>query len=287
MSANLHREGSLEDVGGRPVLHLSGPRLTRSFETLVEKCETQGGIERYITGLSFKASVFQETFHRERLHTLDDTTFLGVCAFMAPVRRRIGPWFEQAGITTVRRLISDLIDGAADTTTADQRIDAFCSAFPADRKHRWVRDLAAEILHNSLPEQYPLMTRWIWDRAANTGVLREIWHGENIDHVTLDIPDGHQTFIVLREELSQFLSDNGVFRDMLFYVDLLCAQIYADYVCEQGGTYLRTDFASEHDPMQYTRRMLGLDGVDAETGRTRTRDASGRPVTVALSRMRH
>ena len=31
------------------------------------------------------------------------------------------------------------------------------------RQHRFLRDLAAEILHNTLPEHYPLMTRWVWD----------------------------------------------------------------------------------------------------------------------------
>ena len=287
MAFRANSDASTDDVGNRPVLHLSGPRLTRSFEALVEKSETQGGIERYITGLRFKASVFQEAFTPERIGALDENTFLGLCAFMAPVRRRIGPWFDQAGVATARELLSALTDGAEDTTTADRRIAAFCAAFPSDRKHRWVRDLAAEVLHYTLPEQYPLMTRWVWDSAANTGVLREIWHGENVDHVTLDVPDGHQTFLVLREELSQFLSDNGVFRDMLFYVDLLCAQVYADYICEQGGTFLRTDFASEHDAMQYTRRMLGLDGVDAETGRTRTRDAAGQPVTLAVPQTQH
>ncbi len=50
---------------------------------------------------------------------------------------------------------------------------------------------------------------------------------------------------MLREELSQFLSDNGIFRDMLWYVDLLQAQIYGDYINAQGGAYLKTDFSAE------------------------------------------
>ncbi len=125
---------------------------------------------------------------------------------------------------------------------------------------RFVRDLAAELLHNCYPEHYPLMQRWVWDNRANTGVLREIWHGDNVDHMLIDVPDGYETFLILREELSQFLSDNGVFRDMLWYVDLLTAQVYADYINEQGGAFLRTDFASEGDPLEHTRRILGLDG---------------------------
>ena len=80
---------------------------------------------------------------------------------------------------------------------------------------------------------------------------------------------------MLREELSGFLSSNGVFRDVPFYVDLLCAQVYAEYICEQGGAFLRTDFAAEMGTTRFARRMLGLDGVDPTTGRTRVKLANG------------
>ena len=58
-------------------------------------------------------------------------------------------------------------------------------SFPEDRDHRFMRDFAAELLHNVYPEHYPLMQRWVWDAKQNTGVLREIWHdaaaGDNVD----------------------------------------------------------------------------------------------------------
>jgi hypothetical protein len=175
--------------------------------------------------------------------------------------------------------VTALLDGASDTATADARLDEFCDRFPRDKRHRWVRDLAAELLHYTDPERYPLMCRWVWDARANTGVLREIWHGDNLDHRVIDVPDGYETFLVLREELSQFLSENGVFRDVVFYVDLLCAQVYADYISAQGGSYLRADFSSPGDPLAYTRRLLGLDGINARTGRSRFKAADGgRPV---------
>ena len=119
------------------------------------------------------------------------------------------------------------------------------------------------------------MCRWVWDRRANTGVIREIWHGENVDHITIPVGDGYGTYLMLREELSQFLSDEGVFRDVLQYVDILCAQAYAQYICEQGGSYLRADFSAPEDPMQHTRRLLGLDGVKPRSGRTRLKSISG------------
>ncbi|MND05497.1 hypothetical protein D3C83_263220 [compost metagenome] len=50
--------------------------------------------------------------------------------------------------------------------------------------------------------------------------------------------------------------------------------MYADYIGERGGTYLRADFATPEDPMLHTRRILGLDGMDGE-GRTRLKAADG------------
>jgi len=259
----------------RPVLHLSGPKLTERFQTLISGSENDGGIERYVAAVSLKVSLFKEVLADGKSRDLDIEDFKRLCAFMAPVRRRISPWLDTVGYKTLQKGISDLLQDSTDTTTTDSRIHAFCQLFPEDKKHRWVRDLAAELLHYSDPERYPLMTRWIWDAKANTGVLREIWHGENVDAMVIDADDNFETFLVLREELSQFLSDNGVFRDTLYYSDLLCAQIYADYICSQGGSFLRTDFSAEEDPMQYTRRMLGLDGIKARSAQTRLKDIDG------------
>lgn len=270
---------------GRPVLHLDGPKLKAALEAIIARAEDQGGVESFVKGVAFKSDVFKELFSKEKIADLDLDTFLGAAAFMAPVRRRVGPWLEETGtdgFETLKSAISDLMDEAANTAEADDAIRRFCERFPDGKKFRWVRDLAAEILHYSQPEFYPLMSRWVWDSVANTGVIREIWHDPNIDHMTLDVDDGYQTFLVLREELSQFLSDNGIFRDMPFYVDVLCAQVYGNYICEQGGSYLRTDFSAAEDPLQYTRRMLGLDGIDPETGRTRAKGISGRPIVLDI-----
>jgi len=44
----------------RPVLDLSGPKLRRAFENLVESAEHTGGVERYVGALALKASLFEE-----------------------------------------------------------------------------------------------------------------------------------------------------------------------------------------------------------------------------------
>ena len=265
------QKASVPVAPDRPRLELSGPRLRRAVESLVAGADTHGGIERYLDALKLKSAVFREALGADAPGPgrLDIESFRPLCAFMPTVRRRIVPWLEEPAYSTLRAALERLLEPARDTSGTDERMAQFCAVFPQDDRHRWTRDLAAELLHNLDPERFPLMTRWVWDREANTGVLREIWYGPDVDHTTIAVPDGYETFLVLREEIAQFLATNGVFRDVMQMVDLVCAQVYAEYICEQGGSYLRADFSAPEDSMQHTRRLLGLDGVRAADGRAR------------------
>lgn len=262
---------SVPAAPARPQLDLSGPRLRRALESLVEGADVLGGVERYADAIKLKSAVFREALGDDALAAgrLDVEALRPLCAFMPTVRRRVTPWLEEPAFGTLRAAILDLLAPTNDTSGTDARIRRFCASFPQDDGHRWTRDFAAELLHNLDPERFPLMTRWVWDAEANTGVLREIWHGPDVDHTTIRVQDDYETFLVLREELAQFLATNGVFRDVPQMVDMLCAQVYAHYICEQGGSYLRADFSAPEDPMQHTRRMLGLDGVRSGDGRAR------------------
>lgn len=258
----------------RPHLDLSGPRLESALTRLASGCEPHGGLERYVEALKLKSSLFSQALDQDPA-ALEPDTLKQLCAFMATVRRRIGPWLEEPSFNELRGALVELLAARADTKTTDARIEAFCGGFADASEHRWIRDLAAEVLHNVDPERFPLMTRWIWDAGTNTGVIREIWHAPDVDHIRIGVTDSYDTFLVLREELSQYLAGKGFFRDVTWYVDLLCAQVYAEYISEQGGSYLRTDFAAEEDPVQHTRRLLGLDGVRAGSGRTRLKTIDG------------
>ncbi len=262
-------------------LELSGPRLSESLARLVAGAESQGGIERYVEALKLKGQLFRDAFGGGGgPEALEPDVFKGLCPFMPTVRRRIARWLERPAYDALREDIAALVAGIDDPAATDSRLAAFGARLDQDAGQRWVRDLAAELLHNIAPERYPLMNRWVWDAGQNTGVIREIWHAENPDHMRIDVPDGYETFLTLREELSTYLAQNGFFRDMLQYVDLLCAQIYAEYICEQGSSYLRTDFSAEQDPLEYTRRLLGLDGVKAGSGRTRLKTIDGSAVVI-------
>ncbi len=275
LSTLFSKKATLPASAALPVLALSGPVLADSFKAMVAGSEKLGGVERYIAALKLKHTLFDEALGTGEIDTMTEETFAGLCAFMATVRRRVSAHLYGENFIAIKAALADLLANMKNTSTVDARMDAFCACFPIDKKHRWVRDLAAEILHNVDPARYPLMTRWMWDRTANTGVIRETWHGDDVDGSTLNIPDTHATFVALRADLGGWLSENGVFVDTVYYVDLLCAQIYANYICAQGGTYLRADFSSPQDPMQYSRRLLGLDGIKQGSSKTRLKAEDG------------
>ncbi len=276
----------------RPVLHLSGPKLRAALERLIGASERLGGVERFAEAVRLKSEVFQDRLADGRAAILSRAHFDEIVPLMATVRRRVAPLIDVRAWEATHAAIATLLDRAHDTTNTDVRVAAFESTLRAgfssplagevarsagvgeekraDQRRagntRFLRDLAAELLHNTYPEHYPLMCRWVWDAKPNSGVLREIWHdphgaGDETDGVVIDIADTYEAFLMLREELSQFLSENGVFRDMLWHVDLVCAQAYGDYINAQGGAWLKTDFGSESDPLEHSRRILGLDRV--------------------------
>ncbi|MBS0232239.1 MAG: hypothetical protein JSR99_02000 [Proteobacteria bacterium] len=275
MAASVTISGSQNEA--RPTLELSGEKLRLAVEALIHACDDIGGVERFAAAVRLKSEVFQERLAAGAVERLELSAFEELVPLMATVRTRVGALVEQQGWTNVRNALIDLLADANVPNTGDRRIAQFCKRFPGGKETRFVRDFAAEVLHNVYPELYPLMTRWTWDAKVNTGVLREIWYGDNVDHILIDVPDNQETFICLREELSQFLADNGIFRDMLWYVDLLCAQVYGDYINAQGGAYLRSDFSSAPDPLEQTRRILGLDRVGRTVARGKLLDAVAEP----------
>ncbi len=276
LSIRSAKTPSAPDIA-RPNLDLSAEALREALSGLVKGAEEQGGIERFVEALALKSQLFKEVFGAGKPSM---EGFLNASAFMPTVRRRLVPYLDSKGFERIAHAVAALLDGLQ-PGNCDQRIGEFCAHFPQNGEHRFVRDLAAEILHNLDSERYPLMTRWVWDRKSNTGVLREIWFAEDVDCITIEVDDGYGTFLMLREELAQFLTANGIYRDIPAYIDLLCAQVYAQYICTRGGTYLRAEFAAPEDPMAHVRRLLGLDGVSAGSSRTRLKAIDGTAYRIA------
>ena len=124
----------------RPQLELSGPKLGLALETLVGRADELGGIEAFVEALKAKSALFRLSLDKEL--TLKD--FRTLCAHMATVRRRIGAYAQPDAFASVKKHVEELFSGG---DSLDARIGRFCARFPDDREHRWVRDLAAELLH--------------------------------------------------------------------------------------------------------------------------------------------
>ena len=209
---------------------------------------------------------------------LTEPEFYDLAAFMTPVRRRIGAWLGRNGFAAMRARLVALLDGWSDIGTADQRIGAFVASFPADREHRWVarsrrrgaalhraRALSADdALGVGRHGQYRRAARNLAQRrrcrAGHHRGRRRLRHLRDAARGAGRLPAGERR--VPRPA---------------FYVDLLCAQVYAGYINDRGGHYLRADFCggAKDDPMAHTRRLLGLDAVDTESGRTRLKLIDG------------
>ena len=117
----------------------------------------------------------------------------------------------------------------------------------------------------------------MWDARVNTGVLREIWHSDGAEVRDIAIADDLATFVTLREELTEFLRGNGVFRD----IRLLRRPPLRPHLCRLHQRRRRPILACrflrrrQGDAMAHTRRLLGLDAVDTKSGRTRLKLIDG------------
>ncbi|WP_095013035.1 hypothetical protein [Tsuneonella mangrovi] len=261
MAARAHLSGyhpGEEDLAIR--LDLDGEALSGALSGLLAASERHGGIEKIVEAINLKVSLFGDALENGG-KDLTPERFIKLLMFLPTVRRRAANYTEGSDFLALKAAVCELLEEG----DADARIARFQTHFPSGKRYRWVRDLACEILHNTNRELYPLMTRWLWDHKANSGVLREIWFAEDVDNMMIDVPDTYATFLKLREELSGYLTDNGVFRDVPCYVDLLCAQVYAGYIASQGGAFLKADFASEQDSFLFVLRLLGLDGGKPKT----------------------
>ena len=123
MIDNFISADTSDRTSSRPVLDLSGPRITSSFEKLLNASDEQGGVETFVTAIKFKNSVFQEVFKPENVQDLDKDTFLGLCAFTASGRRRIGAWIETQDFEKLRMHIVALMAGEVAGSAVDTRME--------------------------------------------------------------------------------------------------------------------------------------------------------------------
>ena len=229
--------------------------LKKSFYELEEALEGQQGLSELIAMLEEKGKVFH-TILSGIDQGVDEEQMSALVERMFTARRKLWPTLQELGPQAVGSAIQDLLTGHGDLS---QRMHRFQEAIPAQGKaQRALRDMAAELLHFSDPEDYPLMTRWVWDQGTSSGAVREFVRGG--DYIT-DFPLGEspEMFEGVREWMRQGLSELGVYRDLPYLIDVLLAYQYSQYLRAMAEGFLRSDFGGQSDFIEQIHKLLGVE----------------------------
>jgi len=263
-------------------LPLDEAAFRRHFDALLAGAAEDGGIEAYIAALSAKTSLFVALKGRVRalppaLNELED-----VLALVFTARRHLHPALEAMG-TEAGLLVRDLWFGAM---PPERRLQQFVDAMPgadstdrasikaAAKLRRAAWDFAAELLHYGDPLRYPLMTRWVWDQATQSGALRELVRGS--DSIR-ELPFGNEPglFEGARCWLAEQLAAQGIYRDEELWVDLVQAQAYLGYFRSMTEGSLGADFGRGVPPQEQLKRLLGIDAAPGDrSDRVKKRQAA-------------
>ena len=229
--------------------------LKKSFYELEEAFEGQQGLADLIERLAEKSAVFRDTLSA-RTEALSEEELETLVERMFTARRKIWQAFDAVGSAKVGAAMSDLLTGHGSLV---QRMQRFEEAVPATGKaQRALRDVAAEVLHFTDPETYPLMTRWVWDQGTVSGAIREFIPGG--DYLT-DFPLGEspEMFEGVRVWMRDSLAELGVYRDLPYLMDVILAYQYSQYLRAMAEGFLRSDFGGQSDFTEQIRKLLGVE----------------------------
>ena len=258
-------------------LALDAGAFKHYFTTLVENAGQDGGIESCLAALGAKQHVCIVTLERAReaVFTMGDIEALLDHMFTA--RRRLCPALERLGAARTAALVGDLVAGAPPPA---QRLQAFVDTMPgaermdreslkaAAKVRRAAWDFAAELLHFSDPVKFPLMSRWVWDQGTQSGALREFIRGND---AMREIPFGNDPglFEGARRWFAERIAEEGVYRDVHFWIDLVLAQAYTTYFRSVTDGSLGADFGRGVTAQEQLRKLLGIDATGSRRSRVK------------------
>ena len=140
------------------------------------------------------------------------------------VRRKRQRLIEETGVENLKRAISDLLYGKANSW--EERVENFVKSIKGmDRKS--ARDLASELLHFTFPEDYVLWTSWIWDLESESGAVVFLKEEPPKRHM---YGETYEEFEQIYKQVQEKLLDFGIKVKGYLFVDIFLAMIYATYV---------------------------------------------------------
>jgi hypothetical protein len=230
----------------------------RHFKSLLAAAEDREGVEAWLDALAEKGRRLAVALRERRYAAVIDLVF--------GARRKLGHLADELALGSA---IAGLVD---DGVPLDARIAATLAATPtgggasreerrADAKlRRAAHDLATDVLHFRDPVRVPLMARWVWDRATMSGALRElVAGGEAMRELPLENVPG--TYEAARVWVQERIAEQGIYRDVHFWADLVLASAYGHYFRAMTGGTLGADFERGTHPSEQITGLLGIDRI--------------------------
>jgi hypothetical protein len=236
------------------------------FAVLLELVSESGGVDPYVEALGTKSRFYQSLLNVPAISELNLEKIELLLETVMSARKRVWPALEAMGEAAIVQAVKDLLYGKGEL---EGRLNAFVDLIPedvqADKKtnkklKRAAHDFAAELLHFRSPEQYPLMTRWVWDQSMLSGAMRELLKGgDSLQDIPLGTSPG--VYEAGRAWIAEQMAAQGVYREPHFLVDLFLAHAYADYMraMSSGMGLMNADFGGKADPMEVVKKLLGID----------------------------
>ena len=253
-------------------------QFQQRFSALKHNAEEDGGIEAFLLSLEAKHQLF---FALLKIDIIDQLSMEGVEALLETVfsaRRRVFFAFSAMGqeltVSTIKDLLygkgplQDRMTGFAEIIEINDADDKETRKNSA-KNRRAVYDFGAEILHFNDPLKYPLMTRWVWDQNTVSGALREFIRG-NDSMPAVPLGNSPEAFEGARVWLAAQLAEQGLYKDVHFWIDLVLAQAYSEYFRSMAEGMLSADFGRASGPSDYVKKFLGID-APAKVGLSRVK----------------
>lgn len=245
---------------------------------LRHNAELDAGVEVYLESLRTKQTLFAETLAPDVVGSLDFEKIEVLLETVFSARRRVFPVLQALGLQAAVGAIRELLYGSAALT---ERMERFAGLVPvaetgdkearkqAGKNRRAMHDFGAEMLHFRDPLKYPLMSRWVWDQSTVSGALREFIRG-NDSMVEIPLGNSPEMFEGVRKWLADQIAEQGIYKDVPLWVDLMLAEAYSAYFRSMAEGLLSADFGRSGGPEEHVKKFLGIDALRKD-GRSRVK----------------
>ena len=251
-------------------LELSGPRLSQSLARLAAGAEAQGGIERYVEALKLKSTLFRDAFGdpSNPAAALEPETFKACARSCRPCAGASRAGSSSPAYDALRDDVAEFVAGIGDTAATDsaaRRVRrALRAGRPAALGARSRRRTPAQHRAGALSADEPL---GLGRRRQYRRDPRDFGSPRTRTTCTSPCPTATRPSSCCARSSANSSRRTASSATSSTTSICLCAQVYAEYICEQGGSYLRTDFSAEQDPLR----------IHAPPARPRRRQGRQRP----------